>query len=170
MKRSKLIAISAILSALSVALLFLGSVSQILDLSCAALASIVVVFAVIELKGIWPYLIYAVTSILSLLLLSDKFSGVVYLLFAGYYPMLKRLFEAKFPRVIEWAMKLLLFNAMLTAILAVSKFILKLPDDEIPWNIVAYAICNPVFILYDIALTRLITLYFTKLRKRFKFK
>lgn len=170
MKKSRAVALSAVLSALGVVLLFIGSASQVLDLSCAALASIITVFAVIELKGGWPFLIYAVTSALSLLLLPDKFAALIYLLFAGYYPMLKNAVEKLRKPVIEWIIKLAVFNAALTGVVWASREILKLPDDELiglTWAV--YLLGNAVFALYDVALTRLISLYLFNLRKRFKF-
>ena len=170
MKQTKLIAVGAVLCAVGVVLLYLGSVSQVLDLSCAALASILVTYAVIEMRGIWPYLVYIVTSLLSLLLLPDKFGAVVYTVFAGYYPIVKYYVEKMMHGVAEWAVKLILFNAALTGVILISKKVLMMPDDEIAFKWIVYLVCNVVFILFDIALTRLITLYLVKFRKRFKLK
>ena len=85
--------LSAIICALSVVLLWLGGLIQILDLSVAVLVSMLVVFAVIELRGKYPYLIYAVTSVLSFLLLPVNSAAMTYVLFAGYYPIIKALLE-----------------------------------------------------------------------------
>ena len=169
MKNSRTIALAAILSALSVALLFIGSASQIMDLSCAAMASIIVVYAVIELKGVWPYLIYAVTSLISLLILPDKFASVIYFLFAGYYPMLKLLFEKMRKPVVEWILKLVVFNAAISGIIWVSLQFLYLEEEGVAFTWIVYAVSNAVFILFDIALTRLISAYLAVWRKRFKF-
>ena len=169
MNSTRKLALSAVLSALSVVLLFVGSASQVLDLSCAALCSVIVIFAIIELRGPWPYLIYAVTSLLSVLLLPDKFAAVIYLLFAGYYPAVKRLIEKLRRPIPEWIIKIVLFNGALSLIIWTSKRILGLPDEEIAFSVIVYAVCNAVFILYDIAMTKLITFYYIKLRPRFRF-
>ncbi len=166
MKKSRLLAVSALLSALGVVILLMGSVIQVLDLSMAVIASIIIIYAVIELNGTWHYLIFAVTSLLSLLLLPDKFVAIVYTAFAGYYPILKFIFEKKFPRVIEWIAKLAVFNAALSAITFISIHLLHIPAEELSFGWLLYLAGNVVFIIYDFALTNLISFYFFKLRKR----
>jgi len=157
------------MAALCVVFLFLGSVITVLDLSFAAMSSIVIVLAVIELGGSYPWLIWAVVSILSLLLLPDKFGAVTFLVFAGYYPIIKKHIEGLHSLVIQWILKLIVFNAAITLIIAVSVFILKLPTDEIGFGIIVYGLCNITFIIFDIALTKLIALYLFRFRNKFKF-
>ncbi len=166
MKKNRLLAISALLSALGVVILLMGSVIQVLDLSMAVIASIIVIYAMIELNGMWPYLIFTVTSLLSLLLLPDKFVAVVYAAFAGYYPILKFIFEKKLTRVVEWIAKLVVFNAALSAITFISIRLLHIPAEELTFGWILYFAGNVVFIIYDLALTNLISFYFFKLRKR----
>ena len=103
------------LSALGVVFLYLGAIIEVLDLSLAAFSSLLVVFAVIELGGYWPWLVYLVTGLLALLLLPQKFGAVVYLLFTGYYPMVKRFAESRLPRLLALALKWATFNLSLLA-------------------------------------------------------
>ena len=74
MKKTKKIALAAILSALGVLILLLGSIITVLDLTMVAMASLLIMLAVVEIGGGYPYLIWLVTGFLSLLLLPDKFS------------------------------------------------------------------------------------------------
>lgn len=165
---TKKLAVASVLAALCIVIMLLGSVITLLDLSCAAAASLIIIFAVIELGGIYPWLIWAVASLLSLMLLPDKFGALVFFAFAGYYPMLKRYFE-RLPTVLEWAVKLTVFNILLSVIIACSLFLLELPETEIGFSVMVYAVCNVAFVVFDIALTRLITFYIYKLKDRFKF-
>ncbi len=164
---TKKIALAAVMAALCVIILFLGSVISVLDLSSAALTSIVIVLCVIELDGLYPWLVWAVSSTLSLLLLPDKFGALVFLVFVGYYPMAKRFFE-RFSKLLQWILKVLFFNLALSLIIFFSKSVLGLQESPVEFSIIVYLICNLTFIIYDIALTRLITLYVIKLRSRFK--
>ena len=164
------LALASVLSALGVLLLTLGSFIEVLDLSMAALASLLVVLAVIELRGKYPYLIYAVTSVLGLLLLPQKTPAVLYALFAGFYPILKAVLERCAPRVLAWIFKILSFNLclLLACFVAVR---LVLPDATL---IATYwfwlpVIGTPIFVLYDVALTRLITAYVMRWRARLRF-
>lgn len=168
-KPSKNIALSAILSSLGVLFLYAGSLLEILDLTMCALASIIVIFAVIEMGGKTPYLIYAVTSVLSVLLLPNKFSALLYVLFAGFYPILKEKFE-RLHYIISWILKLSLFNTSLLILVFFTKYLLHIPDTDIDYTWAVFILANATFILYDIALTKLIIFYMIKLRHMLKLK
>lgn len=157
------------LSALGVILLALGSLVQVLDLTMAVLASILVIFAVIELGGKYPYLIYAVTAVLSVLLVPSKSAAMVYLCFAGYYPILKAVLERHLPPLWCWVVKLLVFNAGLALSLFLMLKVFLTFTVPAAWYYALIPLLSVVFVLYDVALTRLITLYLTKWQQRFRF-
>ena len=92
-KRTKYLTVSAMLCALSVIILSLGSLIEVLDITTAVLASLLCIYAVIEMGGAYPWLIWPVTSILALLLLPQKTPALFYALFAGFYPILKEKLE-----------------------------------------------------------------------------
>ncbi len=160
--------IGAAVSALGVITLALGSVLQVLDLSAAVIASLFVVFAVIELRGSYPYLVYAVTAILAVLLLPVKTAALAYLCFTGYYPIMKsKLEKSRLSRVLCWLCKILFFNTVLAIVTVVALFVLRIPvPRSFYWML---PLLTPVFVLYDVALTRLITFYMVRLRDRLTF-
>ena len=92
-KRTKYLTVSAMLSALGVIFLALGAFIEVLDITTAVLASMLCIYAVIEMSGAYPWGIWVVTSILSLLLLPIKTPALFYALFAGFYPILKEKLE-----------------------------------------------------------------------------
>ena len=161
--------VSAILCALGVILLALGSLFQFLDISMAALASFLVIFAVIELGGKYPFLIYTVTALLSMLMVPYKTAPLMYLCFAGYYPMLKAVLEGHLPKVWAWVLKIVGFNAALALTLFVAIKLFSALTVPAIWYYYLLPICSVVFVLYDIALTRVITAYLTRWRHRFRF-
>lgn len=169
MNKTKKISIASVLSALGVIFLYIGSVVNVLDLTMAAIASILVVFAVIELGGGYPYAVYFVTALLSLLILPEKFTALLYALFAGFYPIAKAAFERLHPAV-AWVLKLSLFNTGLLLLIALLSYLFHLPDTGLDFTAAVFALANITFAVYDIALSRLITLYIVKLRKRLGFK
>ena len=169
MKKSRIIALSAIFSALGTVILFFGSATSLLDISCAAIASPLITLANIEIGGIYPFLIYAVTGLLSALLLPDKFGAVVYIIIIGWYPLIKRVIESKLNKTLGWVVKLAVFNAALVLIFLAARFILGETEFNTVWLIIGgAAISNLAFVLFDIALTRLVTLYLFKYRQRFR--
>lgn len=165
--KTKCVTFSALLAALSVVLLYAGALFEVLDLSFAAIASFAIVLSVIEIGGIYPYLIWLCTSALSLVLLPNKFIALVYLLFAGIYPILKAKLEGLRP-VFSWAVKISLFNMALVLLWVATKFIFALPDEGVVLEIAFFALANAAFVLYDIAMSKIIILYIVKLRKRFQ--
>ena len=165
MKKTKKLTLTALLAALAVVVLLLGSFIEVVDLSAAALASFLVVFAFLELGCGYAVLLWAVATLLSLLL----FPGGASLFFGaiGLYPLLKSVLE-KLPPVIEWCLKVLCCAVILTAYIVLGKFVLMLPDEVLNgWLMwVFIALASAVFILYDLALSRLITYYSLRIRPR----
>ncbi len=168
-KNTKRLTLCAILVALGVVILSLGSLFEVLDLSAAALAAMLVVVAVIEVGSFWPWLVYAATGLLALLL-PLKFAAVFYLLLAGYYPIIKEKIEKLRSRIFGWIIKLAMMNAALTLMILAGKYILSLPQTELDWEWLLYLTGNATFVLFDIALTRLISVYIFKWRKKLRIR
>lgn len=169
--QTKKLTVCAMLSALGVVLLWLGSAIEVVDVSMAVIASLFCVFAVIEYGGSAPWLVFLVTGVLSLILLPQKTPAVMYLLFFGYYPILKEKLEKK-RKLTAWIFKELLFNAALILMLVLSRFLLMGSGEmQSAWIFLAVALlAEVVFPVYDLALTRLISLYLFHLRKRLRIK
>ena len=172
-KRTRRLAICAILSAIGVILLYLGALIEVLDLSVVVIASLVCILAVLEMGGAWPWMIYGVVSILSLVLLPQKNPAILFLLFGGYYPILKAYYERLIPPV-SWLLKFVNFSLALGGVLFLSKKVLLLPDLALldhPLGIaVTLVVGDAVFLLYDIALTRLITVYLRIYREKLRIR
>ncbi len=161
------LALSSVLGALGTVLLLLGSLVEVLDLSVAALASLLVLFAHRELPRPYAVLLYAVTSVLSLLLRPFGTAVWLYVAFAGWYPMVKYHLD-HFRRPLGWVCKLLLFYTLAAAGTAVAAAVFQLPILSYPWLFLVSMglVGGAVFVLYDILLSRLAVLCAAKLRMR----
>jgi len=93
MKKTKKIAVAAILAAFGVAILYLGALIEVLDLSVALLASFLILFCMAELGKSVSLSVYLITALLSLLLLPNKSPALLYAAIFGYMPITKFLFE-----------------------------------------------------------------------------
>ena len=166
MKRTKKLATTALLSALGTVLLSLGTLIEVLDLSAAAIVSCLVVFLHLELGGAYPYLFWASTSALTLILVPTGGAGLLFALL-GLYPLLKALLE-RLPRVLEWVCKMSLAALLLTLFVLLAKFVFLLPDAILSgWLLPVFLIVALfAFVLYDIALTRLVVFYGLRIRPR----
>ena len=170
--RLKYMTVSAMLSALGVILLSLGSIIEVLDLTAAVLASLLCVYAVIEMGRAYPWMVWLVTSLLALLLLPVKAPALIYALFAGFYPILKEKLE-KLSRVLSWILKLAVFHLSMLAIALLMKLVFhtEIELGTYAWMpFLIYPLALVCFVVYDLALTRLITFYLFRLRKHFKIK
>ncbi len=168
-QRTKRLAVCAMLSALGVVILGIGSLISVMDISMAVIASLFCIFAVIEYGGAAPWLVFLVTGVLSLLL-PQKAPAAMYLLFFGYYPILKEKLE-KHSKTVAWILKEVIFQIALAGMLLLYHFVF-MATGTIPWSmyLILAVIAEIVFPIYDFALTRLITLYIYRLRKRFRIK
>lgn len=170
-EKTKRLTVSAMLSALGVIFLWLGSAVEVVDISMAAIASLLCVIAVIEYGGSAPWLIFGATATLSLLLLPQKTPAVMYLVFFGYYPILKEKLERR-SKLTAWIFKEIIFNAALAILLVASHYLLlvSIPVESVILYYGALVVMAEIaFPLYDVALTRLISFYLFRLRKRFRF-
>ena len=172
---TKKIALSAVLSALGVVFLTIGSLIDVLDLSSAAIAGFVIIIAVIELRGRYPVMMYIVISVLSILVLPNKYPALFFIFFAGFYPILKAYIE-RLQYIIAWVLKFAAFNIFLVLIMLAVKiltdrgFLPPVEDDDLnkyleSFKIIVFVVANFTFLLYDIAMSRIINLYIIKIRK-----
>ena len=162
------IVVTGVLVALSVIILYLGCAIEVLDLTMSAIVSLLVVVIVIEMGYKYAWFAYLATSVLSLLLLPQKSPAIFYTCFMGFYPIIKSHIERLNSSVLRWIIKLITGNLALVAMFVLLS--LFVPDEfESGIILVATYILGIVaFVMYDVALTKLITAYFVKFRDRIK--
>ena len=167
--RAKRLAFAALLSALSFVLMYAGALSGVFDLCAVVGGALCCAFAVIEMGGMWPWLVCSVTGSLSLLLLPDKFVALEYIALGGIYPIIKAYLE-RLPKAPGYALKVLSFNVMLTVCLLLAKFVLGIQDEWAAFNVIVYLAGNVFFLIFDYALTVFITYYVQRLRQKLKIR
>ncbi|MEG0546878.1 MAG: hypothetical protein RR552_06805 [Oscillospiraceae bacterium] len=172
-RNSSKTAIGGIIAALSIVLMLLTSIIPTLTYALPAAAGILLIIVVIEIDKKWAAAVYFVVSLLSILLLADKEAAVMYAMFFGYYPILKQIFESKLSKTLSWILKFTVFNIAVVIAFLITTYVFQIPFDEMEtYGMIAaiglLGLGNIVFIIYDIALTRLITIYMYRWRKGFR--
>ena len=154
------------MAAMCVAILSVGSLFESLDVTLAIVAGLVVLLIDTE-YGFRPGLaVFLVAGILSLLL-PIKTPAVLFLSFGGWYPLVQKKIKM-LPAIWALVLKLLLFNAVLAALLWLSAFVTGVKDAT--WVIATlFVVGNICFYMYDILLDRFMIWYILKLRSRLKF-
>ena len=167
------------ITALSVVILIPSAV-QVFVYTLPAMAGMLTMLAVVEIDKKWAIGSYVATSLIGLLFVANKEAVVYYVAFFGYYPVVKALLESKMPRVAEYILKFLIFNVsiVLSGVVLVKVFgmpyndLLGIDGESAFFTKYALPIMlgmgNVVFILYDVALTRLLTAYVLVWQKRFR--
>ena len=170
-ERTKRLTVCAMLGALGVVVLYLGSMIEVIDISMAVIASLFAIFAVIEYGAPYAWSIYAITGVLSIVLLPNKIPALMYIFFFGFYPIIKEKIERRSSKLTQWVLKEILFNVCLVLLMVLGNYLLMI--DVKSWiviEIVFFLLANGVFPVYDVALTRLISLYIFRLRRKFRIK
>lgn len=153
---------------------------------------------VVMLTSYFPYLTYAIPAIAGLFMMvpliecgvtwgigtyiasaaivfitGETEAKLLYVLFLGYYPILKSLIERIKKQAIEWILKLLCFNVVAIAFYYVSSMLFAVSFDDFGdfgkyGALVFLAICNVVFVIYDVGISRIASHYMVALHDRVK--
>lgn len=157
-----------IVTAVCTVLMFLTGLIPVGTYALPAIAGVVLVLIVIEIGVRWAWAVYAAVSLLSILLAADKEAAVLFALFFGYYPILKSNIERVRGRLFQWMIKLAVFNALWSPVFS-SQSGPEHPGGSftlfgiyLPWVFLLAG--NAVFVLYDYALTGLISTYVFRFR------
>ena len=155
-----MLAFSAMLTALSLALLTVATLAPSGRVGLTAAAGLFPAAAVVSYGLPAGVLCYGGTAILALLLLTDKGLAVLYLLFFGLYPLVKGGVERMRRLPLELLFKLLFFNGVFSLFLfGFSALLLSL----MPWEGLPvgglYLAGNVVFLIYDFGFSKLICFY-----------
>lgn len=173
MKQSSKTALGGIVSALSVVLMLMTAVIPFMSYALPLMAGALLILMVIEINKSWAFIVYVAVSLLAVFVVPDKEAAVFYVAFFGYYPIIKSTLEKHLPRVLEWVVKFFIFNAAVIAAYFFTVKVLGIPFDDMgEWGkygvFALLAVANVTFLVYDIMLTKLVTLYLYKFRKSFK--
>jgi hypothetical protein len=163
LNRSVQIAFSGMLTALGVAFLCAAGLIPVATYALPALSGALLMPIVVELGAKWAWPVFLATGILGLLLGPDKEAVFLYILFFGYYPIIKAIFERHGPKWEQWIFKFGVFNASMIVAYFISIYFLGIPEESfeiIPgmplWLLLAG---NVVFVIYDYALSGLVGAY-----------
>ena len=171
MKTSVKVTMGGVVAALSLVLMFLTSIIPFGTYAFPTFAGILLVLLVFNLGYGYALGVFAVTSVLSLLFVTDKEAALLYVLFLGYYPIIKGLIEKLRSKPIQYLIKFAVLNVCLIASFYLGTLILSIPPESfvlfgiyMPW--VFLVIGNVFFVVYDLCITRLVTLYLLKWHNR----
>jgi hypothetical protein len=86
----------------------------------------------------------------------------------GFYPIIKSHVERFNSAVVRWTIKLVTGNVALVAMFLLIRYFVPDEFETGIMLITTYILGLAAFVMYDVALTKLITLYFAMIRDRIK--
>lgn len=170
MKKSKQIAVLGLLSALSVVLMFLGSVISVLSYIMPLISGLLMIIAVENISKKSAWVTYICVSILSVFLLTDKECALFYVSFFGYYPIIKSSIDKIKNKILLWIVRAVIFNVGIILNQLVCVYVFCIPFDNFlgGWGIVLLLVlANVLFVMYEKLLSMLILLYQKKYKSKF---
>lgn len=162
---TKRVTFSAICLSLTIIFLYAASALSTGKIAALGLSSLLCGICVSRFGVRYGVALYVGAALLSLLLLPNKMFALLYVLFAGYYPIIKLFIEKLHKLWAEWILKILFFNLILTVLYIVVKlFFMPVLTSALALLILQYLgpailILQVLFILYDWILSYMIGYY-----------
>lgn len=165
--RTAKVAYPAVLGALALVLLYLGSIAPTGNWGIVGVAGLLPAAAVASIGLKAGFLCWAGVSILAFFLIPDKFCVLLFAALFGLYPMIKALVERLKRKPVQYLLKLAFFNAVFTLIWITMGSIVtdSLPAVLTDSALILYLAGNAVFLLYDYGFSRLIAFYLARIQR-----
>ena len=166
MKKSAKITICAISAALAASFM-LTSYFPYLTLAVPGIAGLFMLMPLVEVGKGYAFLTYFVSAFI-VLITAEPEAACIYVCFLGYYPILKSIIEKLKSRVLEWVLKMTILNIAVFVIYLATTFVFGIEIEDLGefGKYSAYillAVTNVVFVMYDIAVSRIGLLYMIKI-------
>ncbi len=159
-------------TALSVLLLFLGGVLTVFSYICPMITGILMIALVSTFGFSSAWITYFATSVLSFFLVPDKECMLMYVLFFGYYTIIRLFIEKIKFSALRLVIKLIIFNAALVGVNVLLFYAFGIPfqsaGDGKAFLIIFWIIMNILFQLYEKLLGLMTVLYKKKIEIRLR--
>lgn len=174
-KVSYKVALGGVISSLCLLMMFLTAVFPLLSMALPIFSGMLITVVAIEISVPWGFVTYAAVAALSFFVTPDKEAAILFIMFFGYYPVLKAVIEKRNSKLIQWILKLVVFNISIICAYYIIINFLGIVDlfEEFSFFNREYLVAgmigfgNIVFILYDITLTLVVTMYLKWFRPTF---
>ena len=166
------VAVGGVFSAIALVLMMLTGVFPFGTYAFPVIAGVMLIVIYLEFGFRWSMLVYGVISIMSVLFVSDKEAALFFLLLFGYYPVVKSFIERIKSKIVQYIIKLAIFNTAAVSVYFLMLFIFGMPADSfelfgVNIPLIFLIVGNFVFLIYDLAINVVVAQYLQKYRKFF---
>ena len=167
------ISLGGIITSICLALMFCTGMFPMLDYTLPAFAGFLMVIMIVETGAKWAFVTYAAVSVLCFLMTPNYEASLLFILFMGYYPILKFYLDGLKSKCLSWIIKYLCFNVAIIVFYLLFQYLITSVDLlEGMEKFGKYALlvlwvgANIFFNIYDMLLGQLINLYVNWFRKK----
>ncbi|MDE6679008.1 MAG: hypothetical protein K2K02_08195 [Ruminococcus sp.] len=171
------VALGGIVSALCLTAMFFAGIMPMLYLLLPMVAGVLMMIIAVEVSTGWAWLTYMSVGLLSLFITFDKESALIFIMLFGHYPIMKFYIDRINIKFLRRTIKFIVFNVCVIVYFFVTVYIFGLDQmleefDEIGkyGSLIMLALCNIIFVLYDVNLKACHYMYRTKIMPRFRRK
>lgn len=164
-KKASQIALGGIIGALSIIFMICTGLFPFSTYVLPAAAGALIIIMVVECGMKRALLVYAAVALMSFFIVPDREAAMMYICFFGFYPVVKALSEKLHSRIVEKTVKIAVFNISTLIAYLILIYLLGLSEIISSNSFGIYSILfvfilgNISFIIYDRALTTIVTLY-----------
>lgn len=168
MNKSKQISLGAMVTVFSILFMFMTSILPTVEVFLLCLSSYLISILIIEADKPTATLSFLATAVLGAFLVPNKLMIIAYIGFFGYYGILKSYIERLNNLILEWVIKILIFNLIVLANYFV--FVKLFADNlQLPFSLGLVVLVLQVgFGVYDYVFSMFIDYYHKRLRKLIK--
>ena len=171
MKQTAKITVCAVSAALAAALM-LVSYFPYLTYAIPAVAGLFMMIPLITADCKWAFCAYIVSAVI-VLFTAEPEAKFLYVFLLGYYPIVKALIERIKKPFVEWLIKILIYNAAIVIFYKTAAFVIGADFTDFgdlgKYGVyIFWAFSNIVFVLYDIAVSRMAVLYIYRIHPQIK--
>lgn len=167
------ISLGGVITAICVFSMFCTGFLPMLDYTIPTFAGFLMVIMIVETGAKWAVTTYAAVCFLSLLVTPNYQATLLFLLFMGYYPILKVYLDKLKNKTLSWIIKYAVFNAAIIVFFLLFQYIFMSEDMFEGMEMfgkyaafVLWAAANVFFLIYDRLLGQLTDIYVNWFRKK----
>lgn len=167
------VALGGICSAVCLLSMFCSGFLPMLSYTIPTFAGFLMVVMIVEADKNWAIATYVAVSLLCIFVTPNYEATLLFILFMGYYPILKFYLDKKKNKVLVWICKYAIFNAAIVIFFFAFQYIFTSVDMMEGMEmfgkyavLVLWIAANIFFLIYDYALTQLINVYINWFRKK----
>lgn len=160
------IALGGVISSLALFMMFCSGVFPMLDYTIPTFAGFLMVIMIVETSASWAFMTYVAVSFLALIITPNLQVSLLFIMFMGYYPILKYYLDRLKARPLAVAVKFASFNIAMISFFLLFQYVFMTEDllegmerfgKFAPLVLLGFA--NAFFVLYDRLVGNLTELY-----------